>query len=107
MNHVVKKGSAAGIMRNKKNDNITAFKTLALVTQLGLTMIAAIGISTAAGLWLDKHLGTSWITVVLFAMGAVAGGQSAYRIIRKIYEPEQKEKERDLSGEDHPSVKKD
>ncbi len=93
------------IMKQRKQDNRTTFRTLALVSQLGLTMITAIGLATAVGVWLDRRLGTSWITAVLFVMGAIAGGQSAYRMIRKIYEPEQK-KERELSGEDHPDVKK-
>ena len=92
-------------MKHKKEDNRTTFQTLALVSQLGITMVTAIGIATAVGVWLDRKLGTSWITAVLFVMGTAAGGQSAYRMIRKIYEPEQK-KERDSSGEDYPDVKK-
>ena len=94
-------------MKRRKNDNRTTFQTLALVSQLGLTMVVSIGMTSAIGIWLDKRLGTSWITILMFVMGTIAGGQSAYRMIRKIYEPEQQEKERDLSGEDHRNDKKD
>lgn len=88
-------------------DNRTTFKTLALVTQLGLTMIVSIGLPSALGIWLDKRLGTSWITVIMFVLGAIAGVQSAYQMIQKIYEGEGKDKERDSSGEDNRGVKKD
>lgn len=94
-------------MKRRKNDNKTTFQTLVLISQLGLTMVVAIGMATAAGIWLDRRLGTSWITVLMFVLGAIAGGQSAYHMIRRIYEPGHEEKERDLAGEDHPSIKKD
>lgn len=91
-------------MKRRKNDNRTTYQTLVLISQLGLTMVVAIGMASAIGIWLDRRLGTSWITVLMFVLGAVAGGQSAYHMIRKIYEPEQHKKERDLSGEDRPSI---
>ena len=94
-------------MKRRKNDNRTTFQTLTLITQLGLTMIVSIGMACAVGIWIDRRFGTSWVTILMFVLGAIAGGQSAYRMIRKIYEPEQQEKERDLSGEDHRSDKKD
>lgn len=94
-------------MKRRKNDNRTTFQTLALVSQLGLTMVVSIGMTSAIGIWLDKRLGTSWITILMFVLGTIAGGQSAYRMIRKIYEPEQHDKERDSSGEDHRNDKKD
>lgn len=94
-------------MKRRRNDNRTTFQTLALISQLGLTMVVAIGMATAVGVWLDGRLGTSWITVLMFVLGAIAGGQSAYRMIQKIYEPEKEEKGRDSAGEDRSSVKKE
>ncbi len=87
-------------MRRRETDNRTTFQTLALITQIGLTMIVSIGLACALGVWLDRKFGTSWMTIVLFFMGAVAGGQSAYRMIRKICEPRNGDKERDWTGED-------
>ena len=78
-------------MRRRETDNRTTFQTLALITQIGLTMIVSIGLACALGVWM---------TIVLFFMGAVAGGQSAYRMIRKICEPRNGDKERDWTGED-------
>ena len=94
-------------MKRRNNDNQTTYQTLVLISQLGLTMVVAIGMATAAGIWLDRRLGTSWITILMFVLGAIAGGQSAYRMIRKIYDPEQHKKESDSTGEDRSSVKKD
>ena len=39
-----------------------------------------------AGIWLDKHFGTDFWMILLFCMGAVAGGQNVYRMARTIYE---------------------
>lgn len=41
---------------------------------------------SAAGIWLDKHFGTDFWMILLFCMGAVAGGQNVYRMARTIYE---------------------
>ena len=74
--------------RRRSNDNRTTFQTLALVTQLGLIMIVSIGMPSALGIWLDRKLGTAWITILMFVIGAIAGVQSVYRMIQKIYKDE-------------------
>lgn len=71
--------------QRKPTDNRTTFQTLALITQLGLVMIVSIGLPSALGIWLDKKLGTAWITILMFVVGAIAGAQSVYRMIQKIY----------------------
>ena len=93
--------------RRRPTDNKKTFQTLALVTQLGLTMVVSIGMTSALGIWLDKRFGTSWITVVMFAVGTAAGIQSVWRMIKKIYGDEERDKEREPSGEDHGGTKKD
>ena len=71
--------------QRKPTDNRTTFQTLALVTQLGLIMIVSIGLPSALGIWLDKKFGTAWITILMFVVGVIAGVQSVYRMIQKIY----------------------
>lgn len=93
--------------RRKPTDNRKTFQTLALVTQLGLTMVVSIGMTSALGIWLDRRFGTSWITIIMFVLGAVAGVQSVWRMIKKIYVDEDHNKEHDSSGENHRGVKKD
>lgn len=75
-------------MRHRGDNKKETFQILSLITQMGLVMIAAVGMATALGLWLDRKLGTSFITVLLFFVGAVAGGQGVYRLIKKIYRDE-------------------
>ncbi len=75
-------------MKHRGDDKKETFQILALITQLGLIMIASVGMSTALGLWLDRRLGTSFITVVMFFIGAVAGGQGVYRLVKKLYRDE-------------------
>lgn len=86
-------------------------QSLAMVMQFGLNMIVPICIMTALGVWLDRKLETSWITIVLFVMGAIAGGQNIYRMAKGLYGSEEQDRERDISGEndkdDHKSVKKE
>lgn len=94
-------------MKRRGNDNRKTFQTLALISQIGLTMIASIGLTCALGIWLDRRLGTSWITIVMFAVGAAAGCQGVYSLIRKIDRDDEKDKENDSTGEDHRRVKKD
>lgn len=76
------------LMRQRRDNKKKTFQTLSLVTQLGLIMIVSIGMTTALGIWLDGKLGTDFLTVILFFLGAVSGGQGAYRMIKQIFEEE-------------------
>lgn len=81
-------------MRQRKDDKKKTFQTLSLITQLGLVMIVSIGMASALGIWLDRRLGTSFITVILFFLGAVAGGQGAYRMMKQIFKEEDDERDK-------------
>jgi F0F1-type ATP synthase assembly protein I len=79
-------------MKQRKNDRKKTFQTFALVTQLGLVMIVAIGMMTALGIWLDNKCGTKFLTVIFFFLGAAGGVQGAYRMIKQIYGDEDDDK---------------
>lgn len=92
-------------MKQRKDDNRVVFQSFAMVMQFGLNMIVPICMMSAIGIWLDRKLGTSWCTVALFAVGAVAGGQNIYRMAKRICDtPEgngsgrQQTKERDKNN---------
>lgn len=93
--------------KRRRDDSRIVMQSLAMVMQFGLNMIVPICMMTALGIWLDGKLGTSWITIALFAVGAVAGGQNIYRMARNLYGDEGQDKERGNSGEDHGKIKKD
>lgn len=86
-------------MKQRRDDKKKTFQTLTLITQLGLVMIVAIGMTTALGIWLDRKLGTSFITVIMFFLGAAGGCQGVYRMVKQIF--------RDEDGKNDNTPKKD
>jgi len=58
---------------------------LGLVSQLGLTMVAAIGIALAVGHGLDRWLGTGGLWKALFIpVGVLSGGWAVYKAIASV-----------------------
>lgn len=72
--------------RKKKPYNRQVFRAAALIMQFGINMLVPICLMSAAGVWLDKHFGTNFWMILLFCMGAVAGGQNVHRMARTIYD---------------------
>lgn len=87
-------------MRRGGDDRRIVMQSLAMVMQFGLNMIVPICLMTALGVWLDRKFGTSYITIVLFVVGAIAGGQNIYRMAKSLYGSEEQDREREDSGED-------
>lgn len=54
------------------------FRSFSLVTQFGITMIVPILLCTFLGIFLDKLLGTSFIVIILFFLGALAGFRNIF-----------------------------
>ena len=55
---------------------------LTLILQMGITMLVPITVCTLAGVSLGKKLNADWISVVFFIIGAAAGMNSCYKLIR-------------------------
>lgn len=58
------------------------FRNLALVFQFGINMIVPIILCTFLGIFLDRLLHTSFIVIVLFFLGAMAGFRNIYVFAR-------------------------
>lgn len=71
-------------MRHPRDEERIVYQSLAMITQFGLNMIVPVCIMSGLGIWLDRKFGTSFWTILLFAVGAVAGGQNIYRIAKKM-----------------------
>ena len=55
---------------------------LALISQLGLTMVGSILLGLVIGLWIDAHFGTKpWATLILSLVGVLVGSISVYRLV--------------------------
>ena len=72
-------------MAGKKNYDKSVFMSLALISQFGITMIVPMAMMFAAGLLLDRFLGTSCWAVLLFFAGALAGFRNIYVLARRVY----------------------
>ena len=94
--------------RHKGIDNSVA-QSLAMVMQFGINMLVPICLMSALGIWLDRKFDTSFWMILLFIVGAIAGGQNVYRMARQVYGGDKKEsdKEHRRSSEDSRNVEKD
>ncbi len=97
-------------MKRKKRLDKSVYRALALVTQFGVNMLVPICMLTALGVFLDNKFETSWWTILLFFVGALSGGQSIYRMAKRICEEpseRDRQRERDNRNADNRDVKKD
>lgn len=78
---------------NSKYDR-SVYQSLVLISQFGINMLVPIGMMSALGIWLDGRYQTSFWTIVLFFVGAIAGGQNVYRMAKKVYEKETRDAEK-------------
>ncbi|MBQ8803367.1 MAG: AtpZ/AtpI family protein [Tyzzerella sp.] len=62
--------------------NKIIFNTLALISQLGISIIVPILLCTFAGVFLEERYSIS-ITVPLIILGVLAGGRNAYYLLRQ------------------------
>ncbi|MCR4692139.1 MAG: AtpZ/AtpI family protein [Lachnospiraceae bacterium] len=70
----------------KKDDyDRDVYRSLAMITQFGINMIVPILLSSAIGLFLDKKLGTGYLVILMFFVGALAGFRNIYRLSKKIF----------------------
>lgn len=86
-------------MKYSKN----VFRSLTMITQFGINMIVPIFLCSFVGMWLDRKLGTSFFMVLMFFVGAVAGGRNVWVFARRIYtqkEPTRKRAERAEATDD-------
>lgn len=71
-------------------------RSLAAISQFGINMLVPICMCSAAGYFFDEWLGTDFIMILLFFVGALAGFRNIYIFARRIYE--------DDSGKENPYV---
>jgi len=78
------RGFGAGRMIGDENERPKIFGALALVTGLGLTMVASVGVCGVLGYFVDRWLSTSpGFLISGILLGVVVGVLQAYRLIVK------------------------
>ncbi|MCR4754147.1 MAG: AtpZ/AtpI family protein [Lachnospiraceae bacterium] len=68
-----------------KGSNKSSIRYLAYISQFAINMLVPIFLCSAIGYFIDKRLGTSWVFIVLFFVGAVAGARNIYILAKREY----------------------
>lgn len=94
-------------MKHDKSYDKSVYRAFVLVSQIGISLLVPICLMTLLGWYLDRKLDTVFITVVLFIIGVVAGGQNAYKLVMQtMREDEPAGKDRNDSMEARPCTDK-
>lgn len=67
------------------------YRSLALVTQLGISVMVPVFLCLFIGSWIDKKFGTSTILIFIL-LGILAGGRNAYILAKGVIMNDDKEK---------------
>lgn len=76
----------------KYNKNV--YRSLVMITQFSLYMLVPIFLCLFFGIFIDKKLGTSFFSIIMFFIGALAGFRNIFLFARKIYEDKEKADEK-------------
>lgn len=72
----------------KKNSNEIA-RSLAMVTQLGISMLAPVVLCAVIGNWLDERFGWS-VTALFLILGIAAGARNTWILVKNVIKPDEK-----------------
>ena len=74
--------------KRKKNSN-EIVQALAMVTQLGISMLAPVVLCAVIGSWLDERFGWS-VTAVFLILGIMAGARNTWILVNNVIKPDEK-----------------
>lgn len=81
-------------MKYKKS----VYRSLTLITQFGINMLVPIFLCVMAGVYIGNKFGINWITIPLFAIGALAGFRNIFIMAKKIYSEDTSSRRLSMSG---------
>ena len=67
---------------NPEKQNRDVAKALMLVTQLGVNMLVPIFLCLFVGQWLDKKLGTQFLTIIFIFVGILTAYRNFYVVLK-------------------------
>lgn len=65
--------------------NRSVYQALTMISQFGINILVPVFICSFLGILLDRKLGTDFLVILFFFIGAVSGGWNVYRFARRIY----------------------
>lgn len=69
----------------KKSDLFIIAKSMSMIFQISLSMMVPICLCLFAGIKLDRHFGTSYLTIIFLFLGFAAGIRSVYTLTKNFY----------------------
>lgn len=84
--------------RDKKKEKKEILSALAMITQIGLSMMTCMAISFAIGYYIDRLLGTKFWVMIFLLIGIMASIRSLFILTGRIQSPEQVSKEESDEG---------
>lgn len=69
-------------------------RALAMVTQLGINMLAPVVLCAFIGVWLDEKYGWS-VTAVLLILGIMAGARNSWILLKQMQPPVSRRRQTD------------
>lgn len=86
--------------RGKRKYGKSVYQSLTMITQFGINMVVPIALCSFAGYYLDRWLGTSYLVITLFFVGAMAGFRNIYIFSKRIFQQPPESKKRGISHEE-------
>lgn len=78
------KKTAGREIRMKYNRSV--WQSLTMISQFGINMLVPVLACSFLGIFLDKKFETSYLVIILFFVGAAAGGRNCYRFAKRIFD---------------------
>lgn len=78
--------------RKRQKERQSTFRMLTLITQFGINMLVPIFLCFFVGYYLDKKIGTSYLMIVFFFIGALAGFRNIYIFARRMTKDDEEDK---------------
>lgn len=78
--------------RKRQKERQSTFRMLTLITQFGINMLVPIFLCFFVGYYLDKKIGTSYLMIAFFFIGALAGFRNIYIFARRMTKDDEEDK---------------
>ncbi|MDE6529342.1 MAG: AtpZ/AtpI family protein [Lachnospiraceae bacterium] len=79
--------------RKRQKERQSTLRMLTLITQFGINMLVPIFLCFFVGYYLDKKLGTSYLMIIFFFIGALAGFRNIYIFARRMTKDDEEDTE--------------
>ncbi len=79
--------------RKRQKERQSTLRMLTLITQFGINMLVPIFLCFFIGYYLDKKIGTSYLMIIFFFIGALAGFRNIYIFARRMTKDDEEDTE--------------